>query len=272
MKLFLQILFKGIYNFLNDSNYREFLKLVILYGNKPRYSNAKINFLKYEILIVDYLSFIWQFKEIFVDESYMFNSASRVPIIYDCGANIGLSCIFFKEKFPNSIIKAFEPDPSVFKVLVENLKGYKGIETLNKAVWINNDEIEFSAEGADAGSIYGNKNKVKVKSVRLKNLIESENKINMLKIDIEGAEVEILKDCQNSLNNVENIFIEYHSFIKDRQALSSLLNILEENNFRYFIKQPMDRKIPLINKINKNYPEMDLQLNIFAYKRDYFVK
>lgn len=272
MKLFLQILFKEIYSFLTDSNYRKFLKLAFLYGNKPRYTNAKVRFLDYEILIVDYLSFIWQFKEIFVDENYMFNSTSRSPVIYDCGANIGMSCIFFKKKFPDSKIIAFEPDPKVCKVLSENLKNYQGIEIINKAVWINNDEIEFSAEGADAGSIYGNKNKIKIKSIRLKDLIESENKIDMLKIDIEGAEVEILKDCKNNLNNVKNIFIEYHSFIKDHQALSSLLKILEENNFRYFIKQPMDRKIPFVNKMNKNYPEMDLQLNIFAYKEDYFVK
>lgn len=266
MKLFLQIIFKGIYNFLTDSNYREFLKLLIFYGDKPRYTQAKIRFLNYEILIVDYLSFIWQFKEIFVEKSYMFNSSSQTPVIYDCGANVGTSCIFFKEKFPGSKIKAFEPDPKVYKVLSENLKNYQGIEIINKAVWINNDEIEFSAEGADAGSIYGNKNKIKIQSIRLKNLIESENEIDMLKIDIEGAESEVLKDCGNSLENVKNIFIEYHSFIKDQQALSSLLKILEENNFRYFIKQPMDRKIPFINKINKNYPEMDLQLNIFASK------
>ena len=90
----------------------------------------------------------------------------------------------------------------------------------------------------------------------------------MLKIDIEGAEIEVIKDCRDVLNKANNIFIEFHSFINRRQELDVILQILSANNFRYFMKQPMDRKIPFINKTNKNYPEIDLQLNIFAYKID----
>ncbi len=105
-------------------------------------------------------------------------------------------------------------------------------------------------------------------SLRLKDLIDNEEKINMLKIDIEGAEIDVIKDCKESLDKVENIFIEFHSFINKPQELDVILKILSENNFRYFIKQPVDRNIPFIIKTNKNYPEMDLQLNIFAYKID----
>ena len=48
----------------------------------------------------------------------------------------------------------------------------------------------------------------------------------MLKIDIEGAEFEVLDDCKNHLNNIENIFIEYHSSNKKPQQLHDIL----ENN------------------------------------------
>ena len=170
--------------------------------------------------------------------------------------------------FPNSKVKAFEADPEIAKVLFLNLKNEKDLQVINKAIWINDYGIEISLEGADAASIYGNKNKVRVNSVRLKDLIEAEEKINMLKIDIEGAETDVIQDCKESLRKVEKIFIEFHSFVNHRQELDVILQILTENDFRYFIKQPVDRNIPFINKINKNYPEMDLQLNIFAYKID----
>jgi FkbM family methyltransferase len=268
MKLFLEIIFRGMYKFVTNSNYRTFLKLVFLYGNKPRYSGLNINVLNYNIVIVDFLSFIWQFHEIFVDEIYKFNTKKSSPIIFDCGANIGISCLYFKKIFPDAKIKAFEVDPEIAKVLSSNLKKTENVEILNKAVWINNNGIEISLEGADGASVYGNKNKMKVDSVRLKDLIDDEEIIDMLKIDIEGAEIDVIKDCAESLNKVENIFIEYHSFLNQSQELDLIFKILKENNFRYFVKQPADRNIPFINRINKNYPDMDLQLNIFAYKLD----
>jgi len=88
----------------------------------------------------------------------------------------------------------------------------------------------------------------------------------MLKIDIEGAEYEVLMDCRDSLLNVKNIFIEYHSFNISDQNLSEILQILQKNKFRYFIKSPNNKDAPLINKKSKFNPAMDLQLNIFGYK------
>src|SRR5690349_14366069 len=49
-------------------------------------------------------------EEIFIDKVYLFHSAELSPRIIDCGANIGLSVIFFKRTFPSAKIIAFEPD------------------------------------------------------------------------------------------------------------------------------------------------------------------
>ncbi len=87
----------------------------------------------------------------------------------------------------------------------------------------------------------------------------------MLKIDIEGAEYEVLKDCQDSLDSVKNIFVEYHSWNSDNQKLSEILSIFERNNFRYYIEGLTHRKHPFINRgEDKN---MDLQINIFGVKK-----
>jgi hypothetical protein len=86
----------------------------------------------------------------------------------------------------------------------------------------------------------------------------------MLKIDIEVAEYEVLLDCSNSLSNVNNIFIEYHSWNNSDQMLSEIKKILEQNNFRYYIEGIEKRKQPFNNlKENSN---MDFQLNIFCKK------
>ena len=268
MKLFLKILFKNFYDLLKTKNDREFLRLVFKYGDKPRYQKEMINFFSYKMIVPDCLSFVWQFKEIFADEVYKFPNVSEIPIIYDCGANIGMSCLYFRKIYPNSKLIAFEADPNIAEILIQNLKqnNIGNVKVIPKAVWINEDGVELSIEGADASSIYSSKNKVKIESVRLKNFLQSEKYISLLKLDIEGAEVEVLKDCHENLLHVKNIFIEYHSYMNGEQSLDSILNILTENGFRYFIKPEADRKNPFINKINKNNPSMDLQINIFGYR------
>lgn len=268
MRVFLEHTQYWLYRFLTNKNYRRFIWYSIFYGSKKRFISRTFRINGLKIFTPDSLSFIWQYKEIFADESYKFQTNSQTPVIYDCGSNIGTSCLYFSLNYPNSIIKAFEADPNIAKILNENLlrNNIQNIEVNNKAVWINDDGVEMSLEGADGGSIFSDTNQVKIPSVRLKDIIEKESNIDLLKIDIEGAEYEVLKDCYSSLQKVKNIIIEFHSYVNSDQKLSEILEILEKNNFRYFIKPVNDREKPLINRRNKFNPKMDLQLNIYGYK------
>ena len=149
-----------------------------------------------------------------------------------------------------------------------NLKNnnFTDVEVVSKAVWIDDKGIEFASEGSDGNSIFGDGEKTKVESFRLKEVLENIPKIAMLKMDIEGAETAVLKDCADSLSHVENIFVEYHAFPEQAQELGTILDILAKNGFRYFINSAQDRKEPLINHRYKGNELMDLQLNIFGYR------
>ncbi|MDQ0640901.1 hypothetical protein QF042_004466 [Pedobacter sp. W3I1] len=91
-------------------------------------------------------------------------------------------------------------------------------------------------------------------------------KIDFLKIDIEGAEYLVLKDIEDNLSNVENLFIEYHSSPDCKQTLSEILGILTKSGFRFYIKEAWDNlPIPFEHRLYK--PFWDLQLNIFAFRK-----
>lgn len=144
------------------------------------------------------------------------------------------------------------------------------INLINKAVWINDNGINFYSDKADGGSVYDDNSgeKIFINTVRLKEEIEKEIEIDFLKLDVEGAEVEIIKDCENILYKVNRIFIEYHSFIKKAQELDVILSILKNNNFRYYLSTINSRKNPFINN-KKSQNNMDYQTNIFAYRLNY---
>lgn len=264
----LKYIFKESFKPFTTAEGREMLQLMWKIGDKKRYASETIKFGKYSFEVPDCMSFIFQFKEIFVEHYYNFNTKSTEPIIIDCGANIGSSCVYFNETYPKAKIYAFEADPNISKILSKNLtnNGISNVEIISKAVWKNTDGIEFAIEGSDGASIYGTGNKIKVESMRLREFILKFDKIDMLKMDIEGAEYEVIKDCRNDLKHVENIFIEYHSFPNQEQNLGEILEILTENGFRYFINSQVDRPKPLVNHRYKNNNLMDLQLNIFGYK------
>jgi FkbM family methyltransferase len=236
----------------------------------PRYTQKEIDFRGFKITMTDYLSVAYQLLEIFEEERLQFKATGPEPLIYDCGANVGIVSLYLKSKYPNARIVAFEPDAKVFSCLKKNIEENKlsGIELNEAAVWINNSGIEFGAEGADGGSVYFDGKKTKVKSVRLAELLEKEKAIDLLKIDIEGAENDVLPDCEPHLKKVKNLFLEYHSWSGNEQQLDTLLAILRRSGFRYTIhsiggvgKQPF-LSLPVKSG-------MDIQLDIHAVNLGY---
>ncbi|SDK15230.1 methyltransferase, FkbM family [Catalinimonas alkaloidigena] len=270
MKLLLEQLFREQYHLLRTAESREFLRLLARYGDAPRYQTKLVRFLNYQAVVPDSLSFVWQFKEIFADQSYRFRTSVARPVIVDCGANIGMSCLYFKQLYPQAQITAFEADPTIASVLVQNLtlNHITDVQVQHKAVWVHNQGIHISQEGADAASVHGTGNRIEVPSQRLRDTLEAYDHIDMLKMDIEGAETEVLCDCRQQLGGVQHMFVEYHAYLGQPQNLSELLAVMTEAGFRYFIRHVQDRTTPFLNHQFRNGSVMDLQLNIFAYRTE----
>ena len=238
--------------------------------NTPRYTNISTNLLGPKLLLPDGLSFYYSYKEIFAGKIYSFKTTKPAPRIIDGGSNIGLSIIYLKDLYPNSKIIGFEADPKVFQLLKSNIASFEldNVTLINKALWSSECLIEFAEEGADGGRVarngeFGKNRKVKLKTVRLRDYLDQP--IDFLKLDVEGAELEILSDCSYSLNNVENIFVEYHSFKEEEQRLDELLHILRASRFRFQILTQFSSPNPFLTQPTQL--GMDLQLNIFGYRQ-----
>lgn len=232
----------------------------------PRYKLETTTLVNGRFRFVDSASFLFMYDEIFKKNIYSFNSAVTEPYIIDCGANIGLSIIYFKSLFPKASILAFEPDPKVYQVLRNNTSDLTDVKVIKKALWHEETTMEFFTEGADGGSLSLIPNKIETIEISTERLSAYvDRQVDFLKIDIEGAELNVLAECENKLHFVKNIFIEYHSFVDKKQELGVLISILERNNFRYHINSPgLSSGQPFIYR--STYNGMDMQLNIYAFK------
>lgn len=231
-----------------------------------RFVPLEKKFLGKSIFVHDIASFHLGETELFQRGMYEFRAKCDSPYIIDCGANLGMSIIYFKELYPKASILAFEADDYVFQFLEKNMNvfNYKNVQLVNKAVWNCDDTLSFLDEGGAGGRLETKGDNGKYKEVKCTSLKKHlvRQKVDFLKIDIEGAEYEVIKDCENELRNVEVLFIEYHSFANREQNLHKILEIVSFAGFNYHIKEAFTRKKPFIDR-NLNLG-MDLQLNIFC--------
>lgn len=216
------------------------------------------------------LAFYDTYREVFEKNIYEFKTNSTKPIIIDCGANMGLSVLYFSKKYPKAEIITFEPDENVLPFLEKNLQSQNlnNVKLNKKAVWTEEAELKFYTDNGLGGRIekeYMNQTPKIIKSLRLRDFLQSVTPIDMLKIDIEGSEYKVIQDCEDVLFNVNHIFIEYHSICDEEQHLEDILNIVKRQGFRYHLKESFSRRKPFVDN-SLVCERFDMAINIFAYK------
>ncbi len=249
-----------------DKDYRRTSYHLKQLESVPRYQPSVTTIFGPPFEIADSASFLSTFQQLFKEQIYRFDSTTAEPLILDCGANIGLSVLYFKRLYPKSRIIAFEADEAIFHILSRNVKnfGFEDVQLINRAVWSSLTQLDFTSDGADGGrlSVAGDKTGHLVPTVRLRDYLD--RRVDFLKLDIEGAETEVLRDCAEQLVNVGAVFVEYHSFDNQPQTLHVITEVLTRAGFRLHIQAPMSAPQPFV----RCNPEMgmDMQLNIFAFR------
>ncbi|HMF97378.1 MAG TPA: FkbM family methyltransferase [Vicinamibacterales bacterium] len=208
----------------------------------PRFTPGRITMMEYDLQYSDLLSFCPQWQDIFVKRALDFAPASAAPRIFDCGANVGVASLFFRRRYPDARITAFEADPTLFALLEANLlaNGAHAVERRNVALWTATGTLTFRSEGSDSGMIEAlpgavDGRSVLVPSLRLRDAIEAESSIDLLKLDIEGAEGVVLADCEPALQRVRALIMDLHEFDPAARQAPWVLELLTRAGFTYAI-------------------------------------
>lgn len=140
------------------------------------------------------------FYQIFVKEDLQFEYKDSVKTILDCGANIGLATLYYQKKFPQAKIISIEPEKRNYNLLIKNTEGYPNISTLENGVYGSDCGLEVVDIGEGEASyrtmgVNENQKVLQTISCRSINSLIDEfelNKVDILKMDIEGSEKECL--------------------------------------------------------------------------------
>jgi hypothetical protein len=78
---------------------------------------------------------LWVFDQIFLYKEMEADFGQNIASIIDAGANIGLTSVYFANRFPNAQILALEVDRQNFELLIENTRPYANIKPLLNGLW-----------------------------------------------------------------------------------------------------------------------------------------
>ena len=179
-------------------------------------------------------------------------------IVVDVGANIGLHTLNMARIVGNTgQVFAFEPDPSNFKILEKNVKvnNYQNIILEQKAVGDKHGRTTlYQSDNPGMHRIFPQTKQAKCQvQVELTSLdkyfIDSNlaDKINFIKIDVEGLEFSVLKGMKNILKNNKKIKILFEFMPKNTMEAGftpiELLNYLTSYDFKLFCIDESTKKL-----------------------------
>jgi FkbM family methyltransferase len=161
-------------------------------------------------------------------------------IIVDLGAHIGMTSIYLSLKYPNAKIYAVEASRENFQLLKLNTISFRNIECINAAAYFedgfvnfSNDELSYNQKISDVGV-----STTAISIETLKRNFEIPH-IDLMKIDIEGGEIDLLHKNNAWLSNVENIIIEIHHPYTSSDLNSDL------ESFEFSVKRNEDSVLTL---------------------------
>lgn len=214
------------------------LKVIHLksYNNQRTINCASGSVLTYRLNRGD----IQSIREVFLDESYRLPFSIQAGLLVDLGANLGLTSIWLSKHYGFDRIIAVEPDPDNARLVRKNFidNGINGT-VVEAAIGPRDGLVTFSSsQESNLGRIALDEDELnaemrQIKMISMPTLLSDLpdlQKIDLVKMDIEGGEQQLLSDNLSWLSRVRAIIAEFHPEIIDYPGLTK---VLEKQNFHY---------------------------------------
>ncbi len=168
------------------------------------------------------------FSEILLDSQYALAYPINPRIIVDAGANIGLASVWYANQYPQARILAIEPEKANYEMLRKNTVPYSNITPVRAALWKADCELRLSESRDGVWDFWGfqvtqsedqrvsKANGCSVLGITVNTLMENNGigYIDLLKVDVEGAEKELFENSATWIDHVGGIAIETHDRFK----------------------------------------------------------
>lgn len=139
-------------------------------------------------------------------------------VIVDAGAHIGMASVYFASRFPDATVIAIEPEQENFRVLCRNAEAWPNIHPVHAALWSGPGELGIDNEGVESRRFRvsersGKRNIPALGVPDIKRLFRLDH-IDVLKLDIEGSEIEVFRNSDEWMPSIGNMIVELHDRLR----------------------------------------------------------
>ena len=199
--------------------------------NKPKAHLIHLYFSgkKIKMLIESKRTDLAMLTEIFCFEAYEIKRDINPKLIIDGGANKGSTAIYFGLKYPNAKIHCYEPNIKIIPILKKNIElNAINAEVYNAALSDRDGVLSFEiSENHQYSKLSDKDTKVKVRVISL-NKAYANQKIDILKLDVEGEEEKIISSISYDKLSIDMIIQEIHY---DRVNFDKIFSTLQSLGF-----------------------------------------
>lgn len=186
-----------------------------------RTNQINLNGIKYPFKLRSKSSDVNTFRQVFIFKEYNFAVDRDPKFIIDGGSNIGLAAIYFANRFPGATIASIEPESGNFELLKVNTGKYPAITPVKSGIWSSSAFLKVIDRGLGHWGFvveeHQQEDKDTFRAVSIGDILNQFNKaeIDILKLDVEGAEKEIFtKNYQEWLPKTKVLVVELHDRMK----------------------------------------------------------
>jgi len=240
---------KHSYDFMNEPTFRGFT--FEFYTNNDEFIFSKELFIKNSekkrntVLNVSnpFDCLFFNYNEMFVNGHYDCYDIKNIDNVLDIGANNGLFTLYLLNNGCKNVY-AFEPNTVAIQNMHSILNKHSDYEIVEKAIYINDENLTFyiTENNSTIGSISkdhvskhagnGIPKEIIVPSISLKSFTKEKslNKIGLIKMDIEGAEYDIIENLEEEIFEITDAFlIEFHQ--NDNGQAKRMIEKIISNGF-----------------------------------------
>ncbi|HMK20150.1 MAG TPA: FkbM family methyltransferase [Chitinophagaceae bacterium] len=181
-------------------------------------------------------------EEVILKEEYNLSVNFNPSTIIDGGANIGLTSVFFANKYPKAEIVAVEPEEGNFEMLRRNTKKYENVRLIRAGIWSHSAILSVVDEGKGNNSFTVSEilspKPGSINAISIYDIMQQRNweTIDILKLDIEGAEKNVFEsDYEQWLPKVKVLIVELHDRMRSG-CTETVFKAVSQYNFSNEIK------------------------------------
>lgn len=156
------------------------------------------------------------FVQVFCDGEYDFSTERPPTAVLDGGANVGCAAVYFAHRWPAARIVAVEPDRQNFDLLVRNVAGYPTVTPLLAALWSHPTRLQIEDPDDEPWALRVVEGDGTVEGITVEAAAQAAglDGFDLVKLDIEGAEIEVLATSPAWLGPVQTLVIEPHEWLR----------------------------------------------------------